>query len=94
MYSSHSSDSFPLEELLHRISIQASQQHVFTVRALGLEKEALQQELSVEQSRFTAIYSVLSRLGGVTPQLDEMLRRVEKRIDIAQKKWLANCTAL
>lgn len=92
--SSAYSDSFDLDNLLHRISLQTTQQQDYTIQALEREQATMRLDRSAEGKKFTALYRAMLRASEATIQLDGIRRQIEQVVQKQSNIWLANCTAI
>lgn len=92
--SSAYSDSFDLDNLLHRISLQTTQQQDYTIQALEKEQATMRLDRSAERKKFTALYRALLRASEATMQLQGICRQTEQVVQKQGNIWLANCTAI
>lgn len=83
------SEVFPLEEVLKQISEQTLEQEERTRDALLEELKMLKQQLDLIQSAWQTFCEAVE-LGR---QISLLFGHGQRRMELAKRRWLANCTA-
>jgi hypothetical protein len=87
------SDSFQLDDLLHRLSEQTWQQQIRTFQTLTDENRVLQSELSEVRQLWESIYGLMQGVNDIAGQLSVIKNGGDRTMDKLKLKWIANCTA-
>lgn len=92
--SSAYSDSFDLDYLLQRISLQTTQQQDYTIQALEREQATMRLDRSAEGETFTTLYKTMLKASEAAMQLQNIHHQIEQEVQKQGNIWLANCTAI
>lgn len=94
------SNSFELEDLVHRLSEQARFQEEYEIKALQIELDALKHQINDARSRWAFIYDIMmdsadlaTKLSLICKDADAQVHR-ERNDDRERKKRLANRTVV
>ncbi|KAI5465170.1 hypothetical protein BGZ63DRAFT_422122 [Mariannaea sp. PMI_226] len=88
------SDSFKLDDLLHRLSEQTKSQQDYTIQTLIEERDALREELDSKRRLWHSARQLLARTSDVARRLLQLHENATTRILQEQGKWKANCVAI
>ncbi|KAH6871055.1 hypothetical protein B0T10DRAFT_567485 [Thelonectria olida] len=88
------SDSFQLQDLLHRLSEQTRSQRGYTAQALVEERDALRTELDSKRRLWQSARQLMARSSDMANRLLQLHGDAEGRILHEQCKWKANCVAI
>lgn len=92
--SSAYSDSFDLDILLHRISLQTTQQQDYTIQALEKEQATMRLDLSAQKKTFAMLYKTMLKASQAAIQLQDIRHEIGQEVQRQGNIWLANCTAI
>jgi hypothetical protein len=92
--SSAYSDSFNLDILLHRISLQTTQQQDYTIQALEKEQATMRLDLSAQKKTFAMLYKTMLKASQAAIQLQDIRHEIGQEVQRQGNIWLANCTAI
>lgn len=88
------SSSFPLDDLLHRLSEQTKDQEEHTIYALLEEREQLTEELRCLRRCWDSLYQLIVASDETARGLSFKMDKARKRIKQEENKWFANLTAI
>lgn len=88
------SDSFQLDDLLHKLSEQAWQQQIRTIQTLRDENLELHNELSQLRLLWGSIYRYMRQVNDIAGELNTVRKGAGRMIERRNMKWIVNCTAI
>ncbi|KAH8655615.1 hypothetical protein BX600DRAFT_440115 [Xylariales sp. PMI_506] len=87
------SDSFQLDDLLHRVSEQTWEKELRMFQALEDENKELQDELFRVQQSWESIYTMMEKVNKIAEQLNAIMMEGKSRIKKQKVNWIINCRA-
>lgn len=88
------SDSFPLDDLLERVTEQTKDQEQRTIRALLDDRERLTRELHSLRRCWDSLYQIIVASDKTAKVFSFRYDEARRRIKQEKNKWIANLTAI